>query len=29
MDGYLTKPVPLATLRDVLAQWVVPVPTSD
>jgi CheY-like chemotaxis protein len=29
MDGYLTKPVPLATLRDVLAQWVVPVPSSD
>ncbi len=24
MDAYLTKPVPLATLRDVLAQWIVP-----
>ncbi len=28
MDGYLTKPVPLATLRDVLAQWIVPVSSS-
>ncbi len=28
MDGYLTKPVPLATLRDVLAKWVAPVPSS-
>ena len=25
MDGYLTKPVPLATLREVLARWIVPV----
>ena len=24
MDGYLTKPVPLATLRGVLEQWIVP-----
>ncbi|MDP1890991.1 MAG: PAS domain S-box protein, partial [Gemmatimonadaceae bacterium] len=24
MDGYLTKPVPLATLREVLATWIVP-----
>ena len=24
MDGYLTKPVPLATLREVLAKWIVP-----
>ncbi len=24
MDGYLTKPVPLARLRDVLEQWIVP-----
>ena len=29
MDGYLTKPVPLATLRDMLAQWIVPVPSSE
>jgi CheY-like chemotaxis protein len=26
MDGYLTKPVPLATLRGVLEQWVVRAP---
>jgi CheY-like chemotaxis protein len=24
MDGYLTKPVPLATLREVLERWIVP-----
>ncbi len=24
MDGYLTKPVPLVTLRAVLEQWIVP-----
>ncbi|HEY3287997.1 MAG TPA: PAS domain S-box protein [Gemmatimonadaceae bacterium] len=24
MDGYLTKPVPLATLREVLAKWIPP-----
>jgi CheY-like chemotaxis protein len=24
MDGYLTKPVPLATLRDVLERWITP-----
>ncbi|MHB1068836.1 MAG: PAS domain-containing hybrid sensor histidine kinase/response regulator, partial [Gemmatimonadaceae bacterium] len=27
MDGYLTKPVPLATLREVLARWIVPSPS--
>jgi CheY-like chemotaxis protein len=27
MDGYLTKPVPLATLRNVLAKWITPVPS--
>ena len=26
MDGYLTKPVPLATLREVLSTWIVPAP---